>query len=98
MNTALLIWIRDVFERTGLSRLFSGMTQLALMEIDALWAIARARYVGTELTGVHVVTPEALADGITGAFADAGGINSFSTTVAVEITVDTTTPTRPPAA
>lgn len=74
------------------------ITQLALMEIDALWAIARARYVGTELTGVHVVSPEALADGITGALADVVGINSFSDPVAVEITANTSTPTRPSGA
>lgn len=60
------------------------MSQLAIVEIDALWAIARARYLGVEIKGVRTVTAEALADGITGAFADPRGINSFSTTVAVE--------------
>lgn len=60
------------------------MSQLAVVEIDALWAVARARYLGVDLTGVHTITREALTDGITGAFADPRGINSFSTTVAVE--------------
>lgn len=60
------------------------MSQLAMVEIDALWAIARARYLGVEIKGVHTVTAEALADRITGAFADPRGINSFSNTVAVE--------------
>lgn len=60
------------------------VSQLALMEIDALWAIARVRYLGAELTGVHVVTAEAVEDGITGAFADLVGIHTSSRTVAVE--------------
>jgi hypothetical protein len=34
---------------------------------------------------VQVVTEEAVADGITGAFADPGGITKFSTKVAEEI-------------
>lgn len=62
------------------------LSQLALMEIDALWAVGRARYLGVELKGVLVVTEEAVVDGITGwVFADAGGITRFSTKVAEEI-------------
>lgn len=60
------------------------MSQLAVVEIDALWAIARARYLDVELKGVRVVTRESVEEGITGAFADVRGVNSFSHTVATE--------------
>lgn len=61
------------------------LSQLALSQIDALWAVGRARYLGAALPGVQVVTEEAVADGITGTFADAGGITRYSTKVAEEI-------------
>jgi hypothetical protein len=60
------------------------LAQLAISEIDALWAVARARYRGAALDGVQAVTPEAVESGISGDMADRGGITSFSIVVAVE--------------
>lgn len=78
--------------RRGVSiRRAMWLSQLALMEIDALWALGRARYCGAELAGVQVVTREAVNDGISGAFADRGGISTWSRTVAIE-----QLPARPP--
>jgi len=73
------------------------LSQLALMEIDALWAIARARYLGVALAGVQAVKGESVEDGITGAFADAGGISRFSRTVAFEQLASRSSNKKPPA-
>jgi hypothetical protein len=60
------------------------LAQLAISEIDALWAVARARYRGAALDGVQAVTSAAVESGITGDMADRSGITSFSLVVAVE--------------
>ncbi len=36
------------------------LTRLVLSEMDSLWTIARARYIGAEIKGVQVITAEAL--------------------------------------
>ena len=60
------------------------MSQLALIELDALWAVARARYTDADISGVQTVTRQAVEDGISGFFADRSPISRSSRVIAVE--------------
>ena len=76
-----LVW----FEATRWLSLRQTMLlcDLAVRQIDALWAVARARYTDADLSSVDVVTNEAL-DAVMAKDSAAGAVTRFRRVVAVE--------------
>ena len=60
------------------------LTDLVIAQIEGLWQVARCRYLGEELDGVRMVTPEAVAAAFTGAYAARPSISRASFSVATE--------------
>lgn len=61
------------------------LTDLALTQIQALWDVARARYLGADITSVRTVCDDAITAASTGPLAPTSGIRNLSITVATEL-------------
>lgn len=66
-------------------------TDLAIRQMEALWTIAKARYLGENIAGVHLVTDEAIDEALNHR-STTGGITRFSRVVATRLIEH---PTRP---